>query len=537
MITSALPRLLPAPAAGRAAVLTRRLAASPLQYRLGRFALRNYHRCVAAILTLALVNCFWRLSATVISDLDEARYGVAASEMLHNHSALIATYAGRPEYWNLKPPLGYWMEELAYHAFGSNVFALRLPSALCAVAMIALSISLCRRWYGRRSALLAGLILTTCFGLISHHGARSGDLDSALTLILLVAVIQVPKLAESAGARLLWAAAIALGFLLKSFAVLPFVLLSAIYLAWSGDWRQCRWRDWISAAMLLSGIIFGWVLARCWVDHSMYFVTRMLHEDLLARSTSVIDPERHRPWAYPLVLLDRFAPWPLLILAGALAGALRRKPVPVAAAPRHSRLLLLWAVVPLMAFSLARTQHHWYLDPIYPVLSMLAATASLNLMALPAVPGRIAAVSVLVLGLLFCEARILLRAGWTDRRPQNQVALMALQDHVLIPAGQTIQTSFALSHSERFILQVVDGYRVVEPDDPQPCASAARAGQCVLLLRRRPGAMMTAASQSGMRSVAIGADYALLTAAEQAGPVLPIARGSHRIGFLLDIRR
>ena len=38
----------------------------------------------------------------------------------------------------------------------------------------------CCRWFGRRAAILAGLFMTTCFGFLSNHGARSGN--SGLTL-------------------------------------------------------------------------------------------------------------------------------------------------------------------------------------------------------------------------------------------------------------------------------------------------------------------------------------------------------------------
>lgn len=485
--------------------------------------LRNYHKCATLILALALLNCFWRLSSSVVSDLDEARYGVAASEMLHNHSALVATYAGRPEYWNLKPPLGYWMQEVAYRAFGPTVFAMRLPAALCALVVIALTIAVCRRWYGRRPALLAGLILTTCFGLVSHHGARSGDLDSALTLILLVAVVQVPTLAQSARSRLIWAGMFALGFLLKSFAILPFMAITAVYLVWSGDWRRSGWRDWMPAMALLLSLISAWVLARFWVDGSMYFVDRMVREDLLGRSTSLIDGGTYRPWAYLAVLLDRFAPWPLFIMAAALLGKSRRE----ASQTNYSRLVLLWALLPLAALSIARTQHHWYLDPTYPAWAMLAAAASLKLLARTAQSGRAAVVSLLVLGVLFCEARVLVRAGLTDRRPANQVFLMSLHDHALVGADETIHAAFPLSHSERFILQVVDGYRIVDSDQPRTAALLTPSDYRVLLLRR---AQVAAEPGSpAWRTLAAGADYVLM---KDVAPVLDASDISNAVAAL-----
>jgi 4-amino-4-deoxy-L-arabinose transferase-like glycosyltransferase len=484
-----------------------------LNYRLGCLALRQYRLGFALILMLALANCFWRLSSNAISDLDEARYGVAASEMLRNHSALVATYGGRPEYWNLKPPLGYWMQELSFKAFGPTVFALRFPAALCALVVIALTMSICKRWYGRRAALLSGLMLTTCFGLVGHHGSRSGDLDSALTLIMLVAVMQVPRLAQFGGARLLWAGMFAIGFLLKSFAILPFAAITMLYLLWSGNWRRSSIRDWLPATALLLSIILAWVLARYWVDGSMYFVNRMIHEDLIERSTHTIDFETYKPWGYLAVLLDRFAPWPLFILAGLVYGGQR-----ITAQTDGSRLVWLWALVPLLAFSLARTQHHWYLDPTYPAWSILAATSSLNLMVLSTARARLMIVGLLALGMLFCEARILFRVFRTDRRPAAQAFLVSLHDRLRLPPDTIVVATFPLSHSERFILQVVDGYRVSEPDSSDARSLGSTANHTVLLARRRQAAIVHAEFPRAALLMA-GAGYLVLQGAPDESQV------------------
>jgi 4-amino-4-deoxy-L-arabinose transferase-like glycosyltransferase len=365
---------------------------------------------------------------------------------------------------------------------------MRLPAALCALLVIALTMSLCKRWYGRRPALLAGLILTTCFGLVSYHGFRSGDLDSTLTLIMLIGVTQAPRLTQSGAARLLWAGTFGLGFLLKSFAILPFALTTLLYLAWSGEWRRSRLSDWIPGILLVTSIILSWVLARSWVDHSTYFVSRMVREDLVGRSTSVIDVETYKPWAYVAVLLDRFAPWPLFILA---ALTLQRHGH-IRARADHSRIVWLWALVPLIAFSLARTQHHWYLDPAYPAWSILAASASLNLIALSAARTRQIVIGLIVLGMLFCETRVLFRVCRTDRPPPAQTFLLSLHDRLRMPSGTTLLATFALSHSERFILQVVDGYRVEEPGFPPSPSSDAYPlpGYRLLLLRDQAAAML-----------------------------------------------
>lgn len=496
----------------------RSTAARTLLYRLGRLVLSRYGLGAAAILLLAGVNCFWHLSSSVVSDLDEARYGVAASEMLRSHSALVATYAGRPEYWNLKPPLGYWMQEFAFRLLGPTVFAMRVPSAICALALIGLTVRTARQWYGRREAWLAGLVLTTCFGFMSYHGARSGDLDSALSLILFVATIQVPELTSCARARLVWAAMLSLGFLLKSFAILPFVLVAGVYVVCLGHWRQLRIRDWVPGMLLFLAVVAGWMLARVRHDGSAYFVARMFREDLLWRSTRVLDDETVRPWGYVAVLLERFAPWPLLLIA-ALAAARKGR---TAVNPR-TVLLLLWALVPLTAFSLARTQHHWYLDPTYAAWSMLTALAAMRLMRTGVAWSRLITLGVVLLSLVLCEVRVLRRIGWTDRRPAGQTFLMSLRGR--LPTNGVIYASFPLSHSERFILEVVDGYRVEEEPLTQLSAAPTGPARCIVLLRRRQlGTLAGAVTHPQLIDGSF--DYALLQIGGQNSSK-PVARGGH----------
>jgi len=401
---------------------------------------------------------FWRLSTTAISNSDEARYGVAASEMLNAHEMVVPTYGGETEYWNLKPPLGYWTLEASYALFGRTIWALRLTSAICALGVVALTMEACCRWFGRRAAILAGLFMTTCFGFLSNHGARSGDLDAALTLILLLALIQVPGLRACRISRLLWSLLLGLGFLLKSFAILPFTLATLSWVACSGEERS-NWRQWIPGGVVLVGLVGGWGLIRTLNDGSAYFVARMTYEDLFMRSTHVIDAGTYAPWGYVAALVDRFAPWPIIVVLGCVDRS--RGPH----APRRQavlRLLTIWALLPLCLFSLARTQHHWYLDPTYPAWAMLAAVALLKFKIprhLHYAGGLVAGVTLLAL--IGCEMRFVGRVAVRDPMPSWQVFLASLADCRAVENERLVAT-FPLSHSERFLLQVTDGFDVQE---------------------------------------------------------------------------
>jgi hypothetical protein len=428
-------------------------------YRLGHLVVTHYWFSQLFVMALMTVNVFWRLSSTVISSMDEARYGVAASEMLNAREQWIPTYGGLAEYWNLKPPLGYWLIEASYALFGRTVWALRLTSALCALGAVMLTMAFCRRWFGRRAAILAGLFVTTCFGFLSSHGARSGDLDAALTLILLLALIQVPNLRDSQMRRLAWGLLLALGFLLKSFAILPFALAAVICLAWT-ERERVPWRQWVPAVVLFAGIVGSWALVRTIKDGTAYFVIRMTYEDLFMRSTHLIDSGSYSLWGYAIALFDRFAPWPVIVI---LSWGYQSRG---AEADKHEfvrRLLVLWAFVPLCLFSLARTQHHWYLDPTYPAWAILAAVALLAIMrSVKGEFGRSILLCVAALALTACEVRLLGRVAVSDRRPSSQLFLASLRNCQSL-RGEPLYAAFSLSHSERFILQVMDGFDVGEP--------------------------------------------------------------------------
>jgi len=439
--------------------------ALPFEHALGSLAVRRYGLCVAFVLVLMAVNVFAGLSSVALNDSDEARYGVAAWEMLHNKSFILTTYAGQPEYWNLKPPLGYWLMALSFWIFGPTPFALRLPSALCAIGAVAVAMAISRRWLGRRASLLTGLFLATAYGFLTNHGARSGDLDAMLTLLLLVATFEVSRLEKSPWRVVSLGFLLGLGFLLKSFAILPLVASAGLYVLWSGSWRRQRVVPILLALLAFSLPVAAWAAARIHADGSTYFLARMVQEDLLARSTSIIDKVTYSPISYIGALLDRFAPWPLLILVAAFLIAQEERFRLRALGRRLARgrlpFLLLWTLVPLVLFSVSRTQHHWYLDPSYPAWAMLGALAVLELVRrAPEARRRAVVLACILVPLALCEVRVLYRVLLAERAPASQRFLASLAKHRM-ELGTELHTG-PLHHSERFILEAMDGFEIKE---------------------------------------------------------------------------
>jgi len=457
----------------------RRRATRPWYGVLWALPVQSFWRCFATILTLVSANAFWRLGDTFVRDYDEGRYGVAASEMLHRHSLLVTTYAGSTEFWNLKPPLGYWLLEISYSLFGETPFALRAPAALCAVLTTALTMIMARRMAGPRAAILSGLIVATSFGFLAHHGARSGELDMPLTLLMFLMFMLAPGLYESRAARLGTGLVLALGFLLKSFAVLPFVAAIGAHTLLTRGLR-C-WRAWVLPSLIVVVVTISWAIARTVAEDSSEFVRRMFVEDLFLRSTTAIDPVEASIWDYVGALFDRFAPWPLVVVvACGISWTVARARWRGEGSRVFGRqltsdsaiLLGCYCLIPLLLFTLARTHHSHYIVPLYPAWAILGAVAALELVnAAGRVQWSRPALGILLTLVLACEARIIAQVEIRDRLSHEQVLLASLRER--LGPGAQLYVAFTPTYSERFFLQVVDGFVLKDaPSDRDPPSNA-----------------------------------------------------------------
>src|SRR5262245_25762045 len=108
--------------------------------------------------------------------------------MLQSGDWISTTFLGKIDYYNAKPPLNVWLIALSFKAFGINAVSLRLTSVLAAWLTVALLMAWARRWFGAARALVAGLVLSTSFGFIYVHSARTANTDAVFTLLMLLVV-------------------------------------------------------------------------------------------------------------------------------------------------------------------------------------------------------------------------------------------------------------------------------------------------------------------------------------------------------------
>jgi hypothetical protein len=206
-------------------------------------------------------------------------------------------------------------------------------------------------------------------------------------------------------------------------------------------------------------------------------------------------------------VFDRIAPWPLFILAALVLARRGARQL-----FGSEQWLLVWccALTPVLLFTIVRTHHSWYIVPAYAAWALLGAASVVDLYRGFHLNegGRLLVGAAAVIGLLGCEARIVLQMIVHSRSTDAELFLESLGSRDL-PRGTRLDVAFIPSYSERFILQVVDGYALNEV----PSSTVDRDGAGAhhrLLIRRLPGSSPALATGTQVSTlVAQSQTYAL----------------------------
>ena len=349
---------------------------------------------------LALLTFFVGLGRPAITDSDEAFYAQAGREMVETGDWVTPRYNG--EYRFEKPVMFYWLVALAYLPAGAGEFAARLPSALAGLGLVLAAFACARRWYDEDTALLAGAVTATSFGYIAV--ARQALPDLALACFITAATwaafeaLVVPRAAGERRRGWLAAAGVALaaafltkgpvGIVLPALAVGPAALWRCLSegRAAGGPGRplaRLAAEVGFLAAICLA-LTLPWFAAMTATHGTAYLERFFIDENVERFATARYnDP---RPFGYYLpIVIGGLLPWsPLMLLfwrpvRGVLAGVRRVGSTEVR--------LALWALAPLLFYSLSIGKQPRYVLPVLPPLAMLLARGVSRVLARQAAPG------------------------------------------------------------------------------------------------------------------------------------------------------
>jgi 4-amino-4-deoxy-L-arabinose transferase-like glycosyltransferase len=321
---------------------------------------------------------------------DEPRYAQIAHEMLDRFdsaqtlkarlSACVTPYLyGHP--WLEKPALYYWRAMFIFQDFGVHDWSARLPSASFAFIMAAL-IYLHMRRFRPGGHLDAALITVACAGIIGFSRGASTDMQMAAPLA--IGLLGWYAWYETDSKFWLYDIYFFTGLAtLAKGPVAPFLALAivAAFAFLRRDWSILRRSFWWPGVVLYFAMVLPWFIA---VQHQnpTFFREFFLEHNLQRFATDRY--QHHQPfWYYLVVVLLAVMPWTVIAVRALVDGiqtsvcewrarrANRCKPCAGRPGDAFPEFLVLWALIPILFFSLSRSKLPGYILPSIPPITIL----------------------------------------------------------------------------------------------------------------------------------------------------------------------
>ncbi|MGO8759476.1 MAG: ArnT family glycosyltransferase [Terracidiphilus sp.] len=321
---------------------------------------------------------------------DEPRYAQIAHEMLVRFdaahtlkdrlSACVTPYLyGRP--WLEKPALYYWRAMFIFQDFGVHDWAARLPSFTFAFIMVAL-IYLHMKRFRPGGHLDAALITVACAGIMGF--ARGASTDMQMAAPLAIGLLGWYAWYETDSKFWLYDIYFFTGLAtLAKGPVAPFLalLIIAAFAFLRREWNILRRTLWWPGVAMYLAMVLPWFVA---VQHQnpTFFREFFLEHNLQRFAT---DRYQHNQpfWYYFVVLVLALMPWTVIAVRALIDGILtsaaecrRRyqragKPLPTRPGDAFPEFLVIWALIPVIFFSLSQSKLPGYILPALAPITIL----------------------------------------------------------------------------------------------------------------------------------------------------------------------
>lgn len=160
-----------------------------------------------------------------------------------------------------KPPLALWIQALSIKLSGFSPMAVLLPQALAGALSCGLLYLIVRKAFGVSAAVTAALFLAVTPIWVAVN--RTNNMDSLLTLFMLLAAWALMQAIHTRNARYWWLSMAIVGLAFNVKMLAAFVLLPAFFLVYGffgagSPWQRCK--AWLSGGLVLLAFALPWVL-------------------------------------------------------------------------------------------------------------------------------------------------------------------------------------------------------------------------------------------------------------------------------------
>ncbi len=350
---------------------------------MGTALLISDRRFILVLVAIALARLFG-MSVMPLMDTSEPRYAEVARIMAVTGDWITPWFEPGVPFWG-KPPLSFWVQALSIKAFGVSELSVRLPSFIAIAMLLTLVYRVAVICYGRRTAQLATLILSTMVLPLVSAGAVLTDPFLALGITLSMLAFYVAPLRPTLFWRYGFFIGISIGLLSKG--PLAPVLIGVAILPWL--MFQVDWRSRLSVFPWLSGSILALALSLPWYiaaeiktpgflhyfivgEHFLRFVDSGWNGDLYGTA-------HERPLGSIWIeFLVASMPWGLAGLILSLYYLISQRKEKLSFFFRQSGMtyLVAWAVAAPVFFTLSGNILWTYVLPSLPAVSLLFARAA-----------------------------------------------------------------------------------------------------------------------------------------------------------------
>lgn len=320
----------------------------------------------------ALIYIAFNLIYRPIMPVDETRYVSVAWEMWRDHSWLVPHING--ETYAHKPPLMFWLINLAWAIFGVSDTVTRLVVPLLALLNFPLVSRLAKKLYPDtpQAAALAPLVLFSFAGWALYAGLTLFDL--MLGVFIQAAILGLWTYNETAHKRWIVASGISLGLALLckgpvAFVFfIPFALLCYFRSPRNGKPSVALLKASLGALAISIVIILAWAIPAAIAGGKDYAIAIFWGQSAGRIGKSFAHA---RPWYWYLMVIPLIT-YPWLFLTGFWKSA------PWKNLHQSDTFCLAFGAIILLTFSLFSGKQIHYLFPVFPFLAIWIA-ANLDL--------------------------------------------------------------------------------------------------------------------------------------------------------------
>ncbi len=329
---------------------------------------KNLLRMIAVSLLAYLPGLF-----VDVMDVDAAQYASISREMADSGNFLEVMHRG--ENYLDKPPLLFWLSALMFNVFDPGNLVYKLPSFLVTLLGLYSLFRLTERWYGRKTGLLAALMLST--SLAWYQFNNDVRTDTLLSGFVIFAVWQLDRFSQNNKPLNFIAGftGIALAMMSKG----PIGLI-APGMALGGHWLLRReWKQIFRPVWLLGLLLMGILLLPMFIGLYRQYGWEGPYFFLWKQSFGRITGEN--VWSndagyfyFTHIFLWSFAPWSLTAVVALFLKLRRMIQARFSAVAAQEELISLcgW-LLPFAALSLSQYKLPHYVFVCYPFTAMFLA--------------------------------------------------------------------------------------------------------------------------------------------------------------------